>query len=76
MYFVMLFHGLELYKVLYSDLLLILHNFTAFSRDLDNELFRVEKAGWKILKLKKQISLAHGSMALILGTEGNRIALH
>ena len=50
--------------------------FTAFSGDLANELSRVEEAGGKILQEKKQISEEHGYMALILDTEGNRIAVH
>jgi predicted enzyme related to lactoylglutathione lyase len=50
--------------------------FTAFSGDLANELSRVEEAGGKILQGKKQISEEHGYMALILDTEGNRVAVH
>ena len=50
--------------------------FTAHSGDLANELSRVEDAGGKILQGKTQISAEHGFMALILDTEGNRIALH
>ena len=50
--------------------------FTAHSGDLANELSRVEAAGGKVLQGKKQISPEYGYMALILDTEGNRIALH
>lgn len=49
---------------------------TAFSGDLANELSRVEASGGKIIMPKTQISPEHGNMALILDTEGNRIALH
>lgn len=50
--------------------------FTAHSGDLSYELSRVEEAGGKVLQGKKQISEEYGFMALILDTEGNRIALH
>lgn len=43
--------------------------------DLDNELSRVEKAGGKILQKKKALG-EHGFMALLIDSEGNRIALH
>jgi predicted enzyme related to lactoylglutathione lyase len=49
---------------------------TAHSGDLANELSRVKEAGGKVLQGKTQISEEHGYMALILDTEGNRIALH
>lgn len=49
---------------------------TAHSGDLNNELSKVEKAGGKILQQKTQISAEHGFMALLIDTEGNRIALH
>lgn len=49
--------------------------FTAYSGDLSNELSRVEMAGGKILAPKKAIG-EYGFMALVLDTEGNRIALH
>ena len=49
---------------------------TAHSGDLENELSRVESAGGKVLQPKKQISDEYGHMALILDSEGNRIALH
>lgn len=44
--------------------------------DLGDELNRVEEAGGKVLQAKTQISEEIGYMALILDTEGNRIALH
>ena len=50
--------------------------FTAHSGDLDNELARVEDAGGKILQKKTLITEEIGYMAIILDTEGNRIALH
>ena len=50
--------------------------FTAHSGDLANELSRVEEAGGTILVQKRQISEEHGFMAIILDSEGNRIALH
>lgn len=50
--------------------------FTAHSGDLNNELGRVEAAGGKILEPKKLITEDIGYMALLLDTEGNRIALH
>jgi uncharacterized protein len=54
----------------------VLVYFTAFSGDLANELGRVEAAGGTVIMPKKQISPEHGYMALIIDTEGNRIALH
>ncbi len=50
--------------------------FTAHSGDLSNELGRVEAAGGKVVMPKQQISPEHGYMAVILDTEGNRVALH
>ncbi len=50
--------------------------FTAFSGDLAVELARVEAAGGTILEGKKEIAPEYGYMAIILDTEGNRIALH
>ena len=44
--------------------------------DLSDVLARVEKAGGKIIRPKFNISPEIGSMALILDTEGNKIALH
>lgn len=49
---------------------------TAHSGDLENELSKVESAGGKILQHKKQISEEYGFMALIIDSEGNRVALH
>jgi len=50
--------------------------FTAHSGDLENELARVEAAGGKVLQEKTNIAEDIGFMALIMDTEGNRIALH
>jgi predicted enzyme related to lactoylglutathione lyase len=44
--------------------------------DLQIVLDRVEAAGGKILVPKTQISPEYGYMAVLLDTEGNRIALH
>lgn len=44
--------------------------------DLQLALDKVEKAGGKIVVPKTQISAEYGYMALIIDTEGNRIALH
>lgn len=49
---------------------------TAHSGDLANELSRVEESGGKVLQDKTQISEEHGFMAVLLDTEGNKIALH
>ncbi len=49
---------------------------TAPSGDLSNELARVEPAGGKVVQDKKQISEEYGYMAVIMDTEGNRLALH
>lgn len=49
---------------------------TAHSGDLNNELARVEAVGGKILQEKTEISADYGFMALIIDSEGNRIALH
>ncbi len=49
---------------------------TAHSGDLSNELARVEPAGGKVIQDKKPVSEEYGFMALILDTEGNRVALH
>jgi len=54
----------------------VLIYFTAQSGDLSNELGKVEQAGGKILIQRRQISEDVGYMAVILDTEGNRIALH
>ena len=50
--------------------------FTAHSGDLSQELSRVEGAGGKILRGKTAISEEYGFMALLVDTEGNRIAMH
>jgi predicted enzyme related to lactoylglutathione lyase len=44
--------------------------------DVQEVLDKVEKAGGKIVVPKTQISPEHGYMAVIMDTEGNRIALH
>ncbi len=44
--------------------------------DVQNILDKVETAGGKIMVPKTQISPEYGYMAVILDTEGNRIALH
>ena len=49
--------------------------FTSRAGDINDELSRVEELGGKILTPRKSIG-EHGFMALILDTEGNRIALH
>ena len=46
------------------------------SVEINDELSRVEGAGGVILQKKTQISPEVGFMAVILDTEGNRIALH
>lgn len=50
--------------------------FTAFSGDLSNELSRVVPAGGEVIQEKTLIAEGYGYMAVILDTEGNRIALH
>lgn len=50
--------------------------FTSRKGDVNDELNRIEKAGGKILQTKTQISEDHGYYALIVDTEGNRVALH
>lgn len=54
----------------------VLVYFTAHSGDLANELSRVEEAGGKILQGKTKISDDYGFMALLIDSEGNRVALH
>ena len=44
--------------------------------DVQNILDKVEDAGGKILVPKTQISPEYGYMAVLIDTEGNRIALH
>lgn len=54
----------------------VLVYFSSQTGDLQDELDRVENAGGKILNGKTPISDEHGFMALIIDSEGNRIALH
>lgn len=54
----------------------VLVYFTALSGDLATELSRVEATGGQVLQGKTQISEDHGFMALLIDTEGNRVALH
>jgi len=68
----LVFHE-EFYKPSTDGVLIYL---TAHSGDLENELSRVEKAGGKVLQPKTKISDEYGFMALIIDSEGNRIALH
>ena len=68
----LVFHG-EFYKPSTDGVLIYL---TAHSGDLENELSRVEGAGGKVLQPKTKISDEYGFMALIIDSEGNRIALH
>ncbi|HLF33701.1 MAG TPA: hypothetical protein VI583_05670 [Cyclobacteriaceae bacterium] len=49
---------------------------TSPSGDLNSDLKKVEEAGGKVIMPRRQISEAFGFMALILDSEGNRIALH
>jgi predicted enzyme related to lactoylglutathione lyase len=44
--------------------------------DLQPVLDKVEQAGGKIIMAKKQVSGDNGYMAIILDSEGNRVALH
>jgi predicted enzyme related to lactoylglutathione lyase len=44
--------------------------------DVQNVLDKVNAAGGKILVPKTQISPEYGYMAVVMDTEGNRIALH
>lgn len=68
----LVFHKEEWYKPSQEGTLVY---FTAYSGDLDHELSRVEAAGGKVLVPKKSIG-EYGFMAVVLDTEGNRIALH
>lgn len=45
------------------------------SKDVQNELDRIEAAGGKIYQAKKQISPEYGYMGVFIDTEGNRVAL-
>ena len=68
-----LVHAPDFYKPSSDGTLVYL---TAHSGDLSHELSRVEAAGGKVLRGKTPISEEYGFMALVLDTEGNRIALH
>jgi predicted enzyme related to lactoylglutathione lyase len=46
------------------------------SKDVQEQVDRIEKAGGKVLQSKKLISEDIGYMALFIDSEGNRIALH
>jgi len=50
--------------------------FSSLGDDLSVELARVEPAGGKVLLGKREISPEIGFMALLLDSEGNRVALH
>ena len=50
--------------------------FNSQSGDISDELSRVEAAGGKVLQDKTLISNEIGYMALVLDSEGNRIALY
>jgi predicted enzyme related to lactoylglutathione lyase len=50
--------------------------FSSRTGDLADELARVEPAGGKVLLQKREISPDVGYMALLVDSEGNRIALH
>ena len=54
----------------------VLVYFTAHSGDLAVELSRVKAAGGEVLVPKKLIKEDIGYMAVVLDSEGNRIALH
>lgn len=45
-------------------------------KDVNVELSRVVDAGGEVLRSKKEIGDGHGFMALIIDSEGNRIAMH
>ena len=49
---------------------------TTPSGNLDQDLEKVEKAAGQVIIPRKQISEEYGYMAVILDSEGNRIALH
>ncbi|MEM1003479.1 MAG: VOC family protein [Bacteroidota bacterium] len=46
------------------------------SKDVQNELDRIESAGGKIYQAKTKISEEHGFMGVFIDSEGNRVALH
>jgi hypothetical protein len=66
-------HNKDFYKPSSTDGPLIYLN---GNPDVQNVLDRVEAAGGKVLVPKTQISPEYGHMAVIIDTEGNRIALH
>jgi predicted enzyme related to lactoylglutathione lyase len=68
-----LVHHPDFYKPSQDGVLIY---FSSSSGDLNNELSKVESASGKILIPKRQVSEEYGYMAVILDTEGNRIALH
>jgi len=68
-----LVYNAEFYKPSATDGPLIYLN---ANPDVQNVLDKVEAAGGKILIPKTQISEDYGHMAVIMDTEGNRIALH
>jgi len=68
-----LVHNKEFYKPSSDGVLIYL---TAHSGDLNTELSRVEPAGGKVIQPKTKISDEYGFMALIIDSEGNRVALH
>ncbi len=54
----------------------VLVYFNSQSGDIDHELGRVEEAGGKIIRPKTLISDDIGYMAVLVDTEGNRIAMY
>jgi uncharacterized protein len=66
-------HNKDFYKPSSTDGPLIYLN---GNPDVQNVLDRVEAAGGKVLVPKTQISPEYGYMAVIIDSEGNRIALH
>ncbi len=68
-----LVHNKDFYKPSSTDGPMIYLN---GNPDVQLILDKVEKAGGKILVPKTQISPEYGFMAVMIDTEGNRIALH
>lgn len=68
-----LVHFPDAYKPSSNGVLVYL---SAPTGDLANELLKVESAGGKVLQEKTKISEEHGFMALLIDSEGNRVALH
>ena len=54
----------------------ILIYFSSHTRDLSNELSKVESSGGKILIPRTLIKEDIGYMAVFMDTEGNRVAIH